>query len=177
MPVYIIFFIIFTFYANSVNASNETRDFPVRTTIDRSKLLSETVNIRLEPESITLTYDPSLNTFSNERFDLIITTNINLDEDEVSINGYELSLLENRSTCYSSLSPDPNYIASGYDDFSLVHLDRNASPMVLNESYSVIENVLGDNEFLHEVELKFKEVVGDVRYCSGSYTLGFRYDL
>ncbi|TPA23134.1 hypothetical protein DXJ84_20810 [Vibrio parahaemolyticus] len=167
----------------SVAAESKTHTFHVSSDIDRSNMLADTVNLKLEPSSIMLAYDPATNTFFDKTIKLVIESDIYLYESELEVSSYQLFLISNASSCYSSTSPDIENKLDGYDNIANVHIDNKLEPMNIGEAviYSNKKFNSVNSVLTHDLVLKFKvlKLIGEetVRSCNGSFVVGFRYDL
>ncbi|WP_076409538.1 hypothetical protein [Shewanella sp. UCD-KL12] len=171
--------IMSSIFSLSVTAKHFTHDFPVSTTIDRSNMLSETVNLTLNPSAITLMYDGEIKTFANTKVDLNIESTVYSLGSKVDVDRYELFLLGNSSSCYSSTIKNITQKVVGYEDIVKIYLDDDVSEMNVNKAYSITDSSLfveGSNK-KHKLVLRFSTLGNDVRYCDGSFVIGFRYDL
>ncbi|MFB2647465.1 hypothetical protein [Shewanella mangrovisoli] len=174
------FALLLVLMVSSSAADYKSHTFQVSTNIDRSNMLADTVSLKLEPSSITLAYDPVISSFANKPVKLTVESNVYSFDSQLEVTGYQLFLINNVSSCYSSLRPEAGNKLDGYDSIANVHIDNKVEPMKIGEA-----NIYSDTKFdstssvlTHDLTLKFK-VIGDenVRSCNGSFVIGFRYDL
>lgn len=162
------------------SAGYKSHTFQVSTNIDRSNMLADTVSLKLVPSSITLAYDPTINTFADKPVKLEIESDVYSFDSQLEIIGYQLFLINNVSICYSSLWPETANKLDGYNSIANVHIDNNVEPMQIGEAitYSNTKFDSANSVLAHDLMLKFK-TLGDeeVRSCNGSFAVGFRYDL
>lgn len=163
----------------SAAADYKSHTFQVSTNIDRSNMLADTVSLKLDPSSITLAYDPAINTFADKPVKLTIESGVYSFDSQLEVTGYQLFLINNVSSCYSSLRPETENQLDGYDSIANVHIDSKTGPMKIGEaiSYSDIKFDSASNVLTHDLMLKFKAIGDGVRSCNGSFVVGFRYDL
>ncbi|WP_139137563.1 hypothetical protein [Vibrio tasmaniensis] len=164
----------------SAIAHTDSYTFQVSTNIDRSNMLADTVSLKLDPSSITLAYDPSISTFADKQVKLNIESDVYLFDSKLKITGYQLFLINNVSSCYSSVRPELDNMLDGYDSIAKIHIDDKVAPMNIDEAitYSDINFDSTSNVVTHGLKLKFKVISDEeVRSCNGSFVVGFRYDL
>lgn len=164
----------------SAAADYKSHTFQVSTNIDRSNMLADTVSLKLDPSSITLAYDAVINTFSDKPVKLTIESDVYTFDSQLEVTGYQLFLINNVSSCYSSLRPETENKLDSYDSIANVHIDNKVEPMKIGEaiSYSDAKFDSASSVLTHDLMLKFKAVRNeDVRSCNGSFVMGFRYDL
>ncbi|HFQ5334906.1 TPA: hypothetical protein ACGVBC_001041 [Vibrio vulnificus] len=165
---------------SSATAEYKSHTFQVSTNIDRSNMLANTVSIKLEPSSITLAYDPAINTFADKPVKLTIDSDIYSFDSKLEVTSYQLFLINNVSSCYSSLNPKTENKLSGHDNIVSVHIDSKVEPMKIDEAvtYSDIKFDSANSVLIHNLTLKFNAIKDeDARSCNGSFSVGFRYDL
>ncbi|WP_192891673.1 hypothetical protein [Vibrio bathopelagicus] len=164
----------------SAAADYKSHTFQVSTNIDRSNMLADTVSLKLDPSSITLAYDAVISTFADKPVKLMIESDVYTFDSQLEVTGYQLFLINNVSSCYSSLRPETENKLDGYDSIANVHIDNKVEPMKIGEaiSYSDTKFDSASSVLTHDLMLKFKAVGDeDVRSCNGSFVVGFRYDL
>ncbi len=157
----------------------KSHTFQVSTYIDRSNMLADTVNLKLEPSSITLAYDPAISTFADKPVSLTIESSVYSFDSTLEVSGYQLFLINNVSSCYASLRPGNEAQLDGYNNIANVHIDSKVEPMKIGQAvtYSNIKFNSASNVLTHDLMLKFKTIGEGVRSCNGSFVVGFRYDL
>ncbi len=168
--------------ASGAAADYKSHTFQLSTNIDRSNMLADTVSLKLEPSSMTLAYDPAINTFADKPVKLTIESNVYTFDSQLEVSGYQLFLINNTSSCYSSLNPENENKLDGYSNLANVYIDNKVEPMKIGEaiSYSDTKFDSSSSVFSHDLMLKFKAmkpVDEEVRSCNGSFVMGFRYDL
>ncbi|HDY7524150.1 TPA: hypothetical protein RQJ54_002051 [Vibrio vulnificus] len=164
----------------SAMANYKNHTFQVSTTIDRSSMLADTARLKLEPNSITLSYDSAINTFANKPVKLTIESDVYSFDSQLAVSGYQLFLINNVSSCYSSLRAETENKLDGYDSIANIYIDNKVKPMTIGEAntYSDIKFDSANSMLSHDLMLKFKTIGDvDVRSCNGSFVMGFRYDL
>lgn len=169
--------------APSAAADYKSHTFQVSTNIDRSNMLADTVNLKLDPSSIMLAYDPAISTFADKPIELTIESDVYSFDSKLEVTGYQLFLINNVSSCYSSINPEIENKLDGYDSIANVHIDNKVEPMKIGEAvtYSEAKFDSASSVLTHDLMLKFKafKPVGEetARSCNGSFVVGFRYDL
>ncbi|QYJ86036.1 hypothetical protein K0I73_18075 [Shewanella mesophila] len=164
----------------STAADYKSHTFQVSTNIDRSDMLADTVSLKLDPSSITLAYDPAISSFANKPVKLTVESAVYTFDSELEVIGYQLFLINNVSSCYSSLRPETENKLDGYESIANVHIDNKVEPMMIGEAntYSDTQFDSANSVLTHDLMLKFKAIGDeDVRSCNGSFVVGFRYDL
>ncbi|WP_333699686.1 hypothetical protein [Vibrio hepatarius] len=164
----------------SAAADYKSHTFQVSTNIDRSNMLTDTVSLKLDPSSITLAYDPAISTFADKPVKLTIESDVYAFDSKLEVTGYQLFLINNVSSCYSSLRPETENKLDGYDSIANVHIDNKVEPMKIGEAitYSDTKFDSASSVLTHDLVLKFKAIRNEsVRSCNGSFVVGFRYDL
>lgn len=179
----------------SVHAAEHTETLTIETEIDKSDMYNfDLVTFRLVPESVTLIYDPKLKTFSNREFELEIETDIPVKSTDASTtSGYQLTLEENHSTCYTDvLHADPTKIAPGYEKLATAYLDglsgkeSSATGIFTLDIPKTIadfnDKTGASKNSNHKVTLTFSPIVVDggtnnVRFCQGAFTISFRLNI
>ncbi|CAH0527341.1 hypothetical protein [Vibrio hippocampi] len=160
----------------------QTRQLDVSTNIDRSMMLADTVTLEFDPVSATLLFDKNAGKFFDQHFSLAINSTLDSQDDYVQ-NGYQLTLTENNSTCYDSISSTSATAIAGYESIATVHLDSLSNPMVLNFAKDIAAFGTGTTAGVkaaseHSIILTYPVINNDnVRYCEGNFVLGFRYNL
>ncbi|HAS6066939.1 TPA: hypothetical protein I7114_09415 [Vibrio vulnificus] len=164
----------------SAMANYKNHTFQVSTTIDRSSMLADTARLKLEPNSLTLSYDPTINTFANKPVKLTIESDVYSFDSQLAVSGYQLFLINNVSSCYSSQRAETENKLDGYDSIVNIHIDNKVESMMLDaaNTYSNTKFDSASSVLSHDLMLKFK-TIGDVnvKSCNGSFAMGFRYDL
>lgn len=161
-------------------ADYKSHTFQVSTNIDRSNMLTDTVSLKLDPSSITLAYDSAISTFADQPVKLAIESDVYAFDPQLEVTGYQLFLINNVSSCYSSLRPETENKLDGYDSIANVHIDNKVEPMKIGEAitYSDTKFDSTSSVLTHDLMLKFKAIGNEsVRSCNGSFVVGFRYDL
>lgn len=166
--------------APSAVADYKSHTFQVSTNIDRSNMLADTVSLKLEPSSTTLAYDPVISTFADKPIKLTIESDVYSFDSQLEVTGYQLFLINNVSSCYSSLRPMTENKLDGYDSIANVHIDNKVEPMKVGEAITFSDTKFdsASSVLTHDMVLKFKTLGNEeIRNCSGSFAVGFRYDL
>lgn len=179
----------------SVHAAEHSETLTIETEVDKSDMYNfDLVTFQLVPDAVTLMYDPNKQTFSDRKFDLEIETDIPANSIDASASsGYQLTLEENISTCYTdTLSADPQNIALGYEKLATVYLDGLAGKdtsatgiftLGTPKTIADFNDKTGANKNSnHNVMLTFAPISvtgsgSNVRFCQGAFTISFRLNI
>jgi len=174
-------FLYLCLYSFIALANKETKTFLVGSEIDKARMLEDNVTqFELVPRQVTLMYSSTLETF--EDLDLELTIGTDLPTESTLVSGYELIIKENLSVCYQKYETDPSKLVEkvGYSDLAEIYFDGSATEWVAGVSQQISSFNTPDTSLkssTHQIKLKFKKILSQgVSYCSGSFSVMFRFD-
>ncbi len=174
-------FLYFFLYSFIALANKEIKTFLVGTEIDKSRMLANNLTqFELVPRQVSLMYSSTLETF--EDLDLELTIGTDFPTESTSVSGYELIIKDNISVCYQKYETDPSKLVEevGYSDLAKVYFDGSANEWVAGVSQKIANFNITDTSLkssTHQIKLKFNKITSqNVSYCSGSFSVMFRFD-